>query len=225
MPASSSPPTAATSPEDAIAYYKAQYEALEAELAEFQLSSRDLEAELEKDVEESEKREQKLKAKVEAAEYEIDEWKTKYKKSKAEASAVQSALQKEITALRDAHRTTQLKLRDMEVANDDFERQARNTTSSLEDMEQKYNMAIERGVLLEEEVKAGEREREKLRIDNQRLRDELADLKVETHIVMEKLRKAERTAAAHKCSPAPPPAPAPAPAPAAAPALQPARGR
>ncbi|KAI5282119.1 hypothetical protein KEM54_002969, partial [Ascosphaera aggregata] len=72
MPASSSssssssslpPPTASTSPEDAIAYYKAQYELLEAELADFQLSSRDLEAELERDVEESEKREQKLKAK------------------------------------------------------------------------------------------------------------------------------------------------------------------
>ncbi|KAI5302748.1 NADH:ubiquinone oxidoreductase [Ascosphaera pollenicola] len=189
------PPNASTSPEDAIAYYKAQYEQLEAELADFQLSSRDLELELERDVEESEKREQKLKAKVEAAEYEIDEWKTKYKKSKAEASAVQSTLQKEITSLRDAHRTLQLKLRDIEVANDDFERQARNTTSSLEDMESKYNIAIERGVLLEEEIKSGEREREKLRFENQRLRDELADLKVETHIVQEKLRKAEAATA------------------------------
>lgn len=85
MPASSSPsttlspPTSSTSPEDAIAYYKAQYEQLEAELADFQISSRDLELELERDVEESEKREQKLKAKVEAAEYEIDEWKVKKK--------------------------------------------------------------------------------------------------------------------------------------------------
>ncbi|KAI5286854.1 NADH:ubiquinone oxidoreductase, partial [Ascosphaera atra] len=116
---------------------------------------------------------------------------TKYKKSKAEASAVQSTLQKEITSLRDAHRTLQLKLRDIEVANDDYERQARHTTSSLEDMESKYNVAIERGVLLEEEVKTGEQEREKLRIENQRLRDELADLKVETHIIQEKLKKAE----------------------------------
>lgn len=85
----------------------------------------------------------------------------------------------------------QLKLRDIEVANDDFERQARNTTSSLEDLESKYNVSIERGVLLEEEIKSGEQEREALRIETQRLRDELSDLKVEAEIRQDKLRHAE----------------------------------
>lgn len=84
-----------------------------------------------------------------------------------------------------------MKLRDIEVANDDYERQARNTTSSLEDLESRYNVAIERGVLLEEEIKTGEQEREALRIENQRLRDELSELKIEADIVNEKLRKAE----------------------------------
>lgn len=84
-----------------------------------------------------------------------------------------------------------LKLRDIEVANDDFEKQARHQTSSLEDMESKYNKAIERGVLLDEEIKNGEQERETLRIETQRLRDELSDLKVEQEITMEKLRVAE----------------------------------
>lgn len=87
-----------------------------------------------------------------------------------------------------------MKLRDIEVANDDFERQARNTTSSLEDMESKYNVAIERGVLLEEEMKNGEQERENLRIEAQRLRDELSDLKIETDIVQEKLRNSTANA-------------------------------
>ncbi|EFE38205.1 nuclear distribution protein NudE [Trichophyton verrucosum HKI 0517] len=187
----SSPPNASTSTADAIAYYKSQYELLEAELADFQSSSRELEAELEKDIEASEKRERKLKEKVESLGYEVEEWKTKYKQAKSEANSVQSTLQKEITTLRDSNRTLQLKLRDTEVANDDFERQARNTTSSLEDIESKYNISIERGVLLEEEIKNGEQEREMLRIKEQRLRDELADLKVETHIIQEKLRKAE----------------------------------
>lgn len=116
---------------------------------------------------------------------------TKYKQSKSEANNAQNTLQKEITSLRDANRTLQLKLRDIEVANDDYERQARNTTSSLEDLESKYNVAIERGVLLEEEIRSGEQEREDLRIDNQRLRDELSDLKVEAEIVQEKLRHTE----------------------------------
>ncbi|PWY70488.1 nuclear distribution protein nude [Aspergillus heteromorphus CBS 117.55] len=186
--ASSTRPNGSSSRSDQLAYYKAQYEQLEAELSDFQASSRELEAELEKDIEASEKRERVLKEKLEILRYEVDEWKSKFKQSKSEASSAQNTLQKEITTLRDTNRTLQLKLRDTEVANDDYERQARHTTSSLEDLEQKYNMAIERGVLLEDELKAGDKERESLRISNQRLRDELSEQKLETEIVQEKLR-------------------------------------
>lgn len=45
--------------------------------------------------------------------------------------------------------------------------------------------------MLEEEVKNGEQEREALRIETQRLRDELSDLKVEAEIRQDKLRHAE----------------------------------
>lgn len=186
----SSPPGPGTSLEDSLKYYKAQYEHLEADLADFQSSSKELEAELEKDIEASEKRERQLKDKAANLQYEVDEWKAKYKQAKTEASNVQNALQKEITELRDANRTLQMRLRDIEVANDDFERKQRNTESSLEDMESKYNQTIERSVLLEDELRAGEQERESLRIETQRLRDELSDLKIETDITKEKLQKA-----------------------------------
>ena len=116
---------------------------------------------------------------------------TKYKQSKAEANTAQNILQKEITSLRDTNRTIQSKLLDIEVSNDNFERQARNTTSSLEDLESKYNVAIERGVLADEEIRAGDQERETLRIETQRLRDELSDLRIEADIRQDKLRKAE----------------------------------
>ena len=65
------------SKEEALSFYKSQYEQLENELAEFQASSRELEAELEKDVEEAEKRERQLREKVEALGYEVDEWKVR----------------------------------------------------------------------------------------------------------------------------------------------------
>ncbi|KXX79136.1 Nuclear distribution protein nudE 1 [Madurella mycetomatis] len=187
----SSPLTAGASTEEALAWYKTQYELLEHELSEFQASSKELEAELEKDLDAADKRERALRQKAEGLNYEVDEWKRKYKESKAEANAAQTALEKEITNLRDTNRTLQLKLRDIEVANDDFERQARNTTSSLEDLESKYNVAIERGVMMEEEIKVGEQEREQLRVEAQRLREELADLKIETEILQDKLRKQE----------------------------------
>jgi hypothetical protein len=186
----SSPPGPATSTEEALKYYKAQYELLESELADFQASSKELEAELERDVEATEKRERQWKDKASNLQYEIDEWKTKYKQSKTEASSAQNALQKEITQLRETNRELSLRLRDIEVANDDYERKQRNTESSLEDMEQKYNQTIERGVMLEEEMRVGEQEREALRIEAQRLRDELSDLKIEADITKNKLQKA-----------------------------------
>jgi NUDE protein, C-terminal conserved region len=43
--------------------------------------------------------------------------------------------------------------------------------------------------MMEEEIRIGEQERENLRIETQRLRDELSDLKVEAEILQDKLRK------------------------------------
>lgn len=71
----SSPPGEAASAEDALAWYKSQYEGLEAELAEFRESSKELEQELEKDIEAAEKRERTLQEKAESLGFEVDEWK------------------------------------------------------------------------------------------------------------------------------------------------------
>ncbi|KAI1828267.1 NUDE protein [Xylaria intraflava] len=187
----SSPPNVA-SVEEALSWYKRQYEQLCDELSEFRESSHELEAELEKDLDNADKQQRALERKVESLQFEVDEWKEKHKKAKTESNSAQTTLEKEITALRDNYRGLQLKFRDIEVANDDFERQARNTTSSLEDLESKYNVAIERTVLMEEEIKIGEQERETLRIENQRLREELSDAKIEAEIMQDKVKKAEQ---------------------------------
>lgn len=189
----SSPLRPGSTLEEELDYYKKQYEQLETDLADFQASSKELEEQLERDIENAEKSERKLKEQVEKLTFEVEEWKTKHKQSKTEANSVQNTLQKEITTMRDTNRTLQLRLRDIEVMNDDYEKQARNTESSLEDMEAKYNVAIERGVLLDEEHRAGEQEREALRIETQRLRDELSELRVENEITLEKLRLADNT--------------------------------
>ncbi|KAH6654857.1 NUDE protein [Truncatella angustata] len=187
----SSPPRGDMTTEETLAWYKNQYEQLAAELTEFRESSHELEAELEKDLEAADKRERKLRERAEGLQFEVDEWKEKCRKAKSDANSAQANLEKEITTLRDTNRTLQLRLRDIEVVNDDFERQARNTTSTLEDMESKYNQAIERNVMMEEEVRIGEKERETLRIEAQRLREELSDLKVEAEILQDKVKKAE----------------------------------
>ena len=61
-----------------MAYYKSQYEQLEAELADFQASSKELEAELEKDVEAAERRERQLQEKLEGLGFEVEEWKVSW---------------------------------------------------------------------------------------------------------------------------------------------------
>jgi hypothetical protein len=71
----SSPLRPGTSVEDALAWYKTQYEVLEGELSEFQASSRELEAELEKDLDAADKRERSLRQKAEGLSYEVEEWK------------------------------------------------------------------------------------------------------------------------------------------------------
>jgi predicted nucleic acid-binding Zn-ribbon protein len=71
----SSPAPDLSTPEQALDYYKTQYEQLESELADFQASSQELEAELEKDVEAAEKRERILQEKAETLGFEVEEWK------------------------------------------------------------------------------------------------------------------------------------------------------
>lgn len=61
--------------------------------------------------------------------------------------------------------------------------------------------------MAEEEIKAGEQEREGLRIETQRLRDELNDLKIEAEIRQDKLRHAEAAAVRQQRKKPPPLAP------------------
>lgn len=71
----SSPLSGSASPEEALAWYKTQYEQLESELADFKESSMELERELEQDIEEAEKRERSLQDRAEAIGFEVEEWK------------------------------------------------------------------------------------------------------------------------------------------------------
>ena len=76
----SSSPRLPTDSQNSLEYYKSQYEQLEAELADFQASSKELEAELEKDVEAAERRERQLQEKMEGLGYEVEEWKVSWPK-------------------------------------------------------------------------------------------------------------------------------------------------
>jgi hemerythrin-like domain-containing protein len=80
-----------------------------------------------------------------------------------------TSLQRELDQLRQEHQKTKVLIRELEMGNDDLERNERAVTSSLADMEAKYSKVLEEKILLEHELleKAG------LEEANQRLKDEL----------------------------------------------------
>ena len=80
-----------------------------------------------------------------------------------------TSLQRELDQLRQEHQQTKVRLRELEMGNDDLERNERAVSSSLADMETKYSKTLEEKILLEHELleKAG------LEEETQRLKDEL----------------------------------------------------
>lgn len=80
-----------------------------------------------------------------------------------------TSLQRELDTLRQEHQKIKIQLRELEMGNDDLERNERAISSSLADVEQKYARALEEKILLEHELldKANVEE------ECQRMKDEL----------------------------------------------------
>ena len=91
-----------------------------------------------------------------------------------------TSLQLELDTLRQEHQKVKIQLRDIEMGNDDLERNERAITSSLADVEQKYARALEEKILLEHELldKANVEE------ECQRMKDELRGTLPRSHITV-----------------------------------------
>ncbi|KAF9532042.1 hypothetical protein CPB83DRAFT_891374 [Crepidotus variabilis] len=154
-----------------------------AELDEFHTASKELEAELESELQRTEKSQQELQAKVARSEHDRDEWKSKFMTLQTNHNTTTTSLQRELDKLRQEHQKTKELIRELEMGNDDLERNERAVSSSLADMERKYSTVLEEKILLEHELleKAG------LEEETQRLKDELRDANVETSILKDQI--------------------------------------
>lgn len=83
-----------------------------------------------------------------------------------------TSLQRELDTVRQECQKLKVQLRDLEMGNDDLERNERAVSSSLADAEAKYSRALEEKILLEHELL------DKAHLDEecQRLKDELRGL-------------------------------------------------
>lgn len=156
-----------------------------AELDDFHQASKELEAELENELQRTEQAQQALQAKVIRAENERNEWKvrinalliplshpflqSKFMSLQTTHNTTTTSLQRELDQLRQEYQKTKAYIRELEMGNDDLERNERAVSSSLADMESKYSKVLEEKILLEHELleKAG------LEEETQRLKDEL----------------------------------------------------
>lgn len=154
-----------------------------AELDEFQQSSKELEEELEAELERTEKAQKDLVVKASKAESERDEWKTKFMSLQTQHNTTVASLQRELDQLRQEHQKVKIQLRELELGNDDLERNERAISSSLQDTESKYSRALEEKILLEHELL----DKANVEAESQRLRDELRDANEEIAILKEKL--------------------------------------
>ena len=80
-----------------------------------------------------------------------------------------TSLQRELDSLRQENQTMKVQLRELEMGNDDLERNERAVASSLSDIEAKYSRALEEKILLEHELL----DKAHLEEECQRMKDEL----------------------------------------------------
>ncbi|TCD69983.1 NADH:ubiquinone oxidoreductase [Steccherinum ochraceum] len=161
-----------------------------AELDDFHVSSKELEEELERELERTEKAQHELKIKAAKAENERDDWKSKFMSLQTNHNTTTTSLQRELDTLRQDHQKTKIQLRELEMGNDDLERNERAIASSLADVEQKYSRVLEEKILLEHELL----DKASIEEETQRLKDELRDANEEITILKEQLLAASQRA-------------------------------
>ncbi|EIN14176.1 hypothetical protein PUNSTDRAFT_140528 [Punctularia strigosozonata HHB-11173 SS5] len=165
------------------------------ELDEFHQSSKELEEELERDLERAEKAQQDLKIKVARAEQERDDWKTKFMSLQTTHNTTTTSLQRELDMVRQENSKMRVQLRDLELGNDDLERNERAISSSLADVDAKYQRALEEKILLEHELL----DKASMEEECQRLKDQVREANEEISILKDQL-DAARAAASSRSS-------------------------
>ncbi|XP_003740746.1 nuclear distribution protein nudE-like 1 [Galendromus occidentalis] len=164
--------------QDEVVWYKQKYDECQAELEEFQTSSKELELELETQLMQLEKENRDLKSVNQKLEQERDVYAEKFTLVTTELKEQLEQLDDDLNKERSFNEELQRHVRGLEQNNDDLERAKRALAASLEEFESRLNNAIERNAFLESELD----EKEQLSAMVQRLKEETRDLKQELHV-------------------------------------------
>ncbi|XP_020294919.1 nuclear distribution protein nudE-like 1-A isoform X1 [Pseudomyrmex gracilis] len=149
-------------------------EDVERELEEFQESSQMLEKELETSLEQAEKTNRELRQRNARLATEVEQLRMRLDQQSTDCAMFQGKAQD----LQQQKEHLLKYIRELEQKNDDLERAHRINKVTEEEIEAKFNLAIEKNALLESELD----EKESLKAKVQRLMDEVRDLKQEIQV-------------------------------------------
>ncbi|XP_011876513.1 PREDICTED: nuclear distribution protein nudE-like 1-A isoform X1 [Vollenhovia emeryi] len=149
-------------------------EDVERELEEFQENSQMLEKELETSLEQAEKTNRELRQRNTRLATEVEQLRTRLDQQSTDCAMFQGKAQD----LQQQQEHLLKYIRELEQKNDDLERAHRINRVTEEEIEAKFNLAIEKNALLESELD----EKEGLKVIVQRLMDEVRDLKQEIQV-------------------------------------------
>lgn len=144
---------------------------------------------MEQELAANDKQQTDLRERIKRLDAEKEEWRTKHIALQKMYSSTTSAMQREMDNLRSERDRTLVALRDLEMGNDELERNERVAVSSLLDLESKYNRAIEEKTLLEQDLA----QKDELEAETQRLKDELREANEEISILKDQLARAIAT--------------------------------
>ncbi|EFN62080.1 Nuclear distribution protein nudE-like 1 [Camponotus floridanus] len=147
---------------------------VERELEEFQENSQMLEKELETSLEQAEKTNRELRQRNTRLATEVEQLRMRLDQQSTDCAMFQGKAQD----LQQQHEHLLKYIRELEQKNDDLERAHRINRVTEEEIEAKFNLAIEKNALLESELD----EKESLKVIVQRLMDEVRDLKQEIQV-------------------------------------------
>ncbi|KAI9346716.1 hypothetical protein DFJ73DRAFT_837228 [Zopfochytrium polystomum] len=139
---------------------------------EFQADSKEYEAELDKEI-------QELKKKNQAIGRDMEDLRRKLVSVQTESNKTINSLQGELERIRHVEKHLRTSNRELEIANDSIEQNARIQSVSIQDLDLKYSTLMERMILMENDLD------DKTRIEQelQRSRDEVRDLKIEVEVL------------------------------------------
>lgn len=180
--------------DEEIQYWKDKCMELETDLKELSESSKQVENELETMLKDADRNNKELRTKNNRMKLDFETLQDKLSQFQEDSFRQIEDLQQANSTFQEREENYKKYIRELEQKNDDLERSQRETHTSYREYNEKFNGALERIAILQDELY----EKESLKATVQRLKDEAAELRQEIKIQEKKMLSEQEKSAAER---------------------------